>query len=56
MAGDALVFGNRAGLGARLATRMTGQAFRVEIYLERVIEIVMWVVASQAAMRESSGS
>ena len=49
MAGHALVFGDRTGLGARFSTRMTGQAFGVEIYFLRVIEVVVRVVAGQAA-------
>ena len=49
MARDALVFGHRTGLGSGFPARMTGQAFGVEIYFLRIIEVVVRVVAGQAA-------
>ena len=58
VAGDAIVFGNRAGLRAgfrrhrsyagNFSVAMAGQTFRVEIHYLRV-EVVMRVVAGEAA-------
>jgi hypothetical protein len=49
MAGHAFVFSDRTGLGAGFSTPVTGQAFGIKIHFLRVVEVVVRVVAGQAA-------